>query len=93
MGSHWVDRFAPELAGATFTKTFLMGSYQRKIIFYEPMITQAYILSRPQATFPIKQPQAFAQKGYYPTTYRIEYDEKAKEYRMALMDFVLREAE
>jgi hypothetical protein len=93
MGSHWVDRMASELSGATFTQTFLMGSYQRKIIFYEPMITRAYILSRPQATFPIKQPQAFAQKGYYPTNYRIEYDDKAKEYRIALMDFILREAE
>ncbi len=93
MGSHWVDRFAPELGGATFTQTFLMGSYEHKVIFYEPMITLAYILSRPQATFPIKQPQAFAQKGYYPTSYRIEHDDKAKEYRIALMDFVLREAE
>ena len=70
-----------------------MGSYQRKIIFYEPMITRAYILSRPQATFPIKQPQAFAQKGYYPTNYRIEYDDIAKEHRIALIDFILREAE
>lgn len=93
MGSHWVDRMSPELAGATFTHTFLMGSYQRKIIFYEPMITREYILSRPQATFPIKQPQAFAQKGHYPTSYRIEYDDKAKEYRISLTDFVLREAQ
>ncbi len=93
MGSHWIDRFTPELAGATFTHTFLMGSYQHKIIFYEPMITRNYLLSRPQVTIPIKQPQAFAQKGYYPTNYRIEYDDKAKEYRVALTDFLLREAE
>ncbi len=93
MGSHWIDRFTPELAGATFTHTFLMGSYQHKVIFYEPMITRDYLLSRPRVTIPIKQPQAFAQKGYYPTSYRIEHDEKAKEYRVALMDFVLREAE
>jgi hypothetical protein len=70
-----------------------MGTYQHKVIFYEPMMTRAYILSRPQTTIPIKQPQAFAQKGYYPTSYRIEYDDKAKEYRVALTDFILREAE
>ncbi len=93
MGAHWVDRTAPELHGATFTQTFLMGSYQHKVIFYEPMVSLAYLLSRPQATIPIKQPQAVAQAGYYPTNYRIAYDDKAKEYRVALLDFTLRQAE
>ncbi len=93
MGSHWIDMFAPELAGATFTHTFLMGSYAHKVIFYEPMITREYLLSRPRVTIPIKQPRAFAQRGHYPTSYGIEYDDKVKEYRVSLTDFVLREAE
>jgi hypothetical protein len=92
MGTHWVDKTSPELNGGSFTQTLLMGSYQHKVVFYELMITLAYLLDNPKATIPVKQPEAFAQRGYYPTNYRIEYDEQAKEYRVALADFTMQEA-
>ena len=40
MGGHWVDPKAPELNGQVFTKTFLYGSYNGKMIHFEPMITK-----------------------------------------------------
>jgi hypothetical protein len=93
MGVHWVDKTSPELNGGPFTQTFIFGSYARKVNFYEPMITLDYLLSKPQVTFPVKQSAAVGQEGYYPTSYRIEYDAKAKEYRVALLDFTMRKAQ
>jgi hypothetical protein len=88
-----VDKTSPELNGGPFTQTFIFGSYARKVNFYEPMITLDYLLSKPQVTFPVKQSAAVGQEGYYPTSYRIEYDAKAKEYRVALLDFTMRKAQ
>ncbi len=93
MGVHWVDKTSPELNGGEFTQTFIFGSHARKVIFYEPMITLEYLLSKPQATFPVKQSAAVGQDGYYPTNYRIEYDAQAKEYRVTLLDFTMRKAQ
>jgi hypothetical protein len=91
MGTHWVDVTSPELSGGEFTQTFIYGTYQHKVVFYEPMVTLDYLLSRPQATIPVQQPQFFGQAGYYPLNYRIEYDAKAKEYRVALIDLTQRQ--
>jgi hypothetical protein len=44
MGAHWIDFTTPELNGQPFTQTFLYGSYNGKVIFYEPMITKAFHL-------------------------------------------------
>jgi hypothetical protein len=93
MGTHWVDVTSPELSGADFTQTFIYGSYEHKVVFYEPMVTLDYLLSRPQVTLPVKQPGAVDQTGCYPQNYRIEYDPKAKEYRVALIDLTLRQGQ
>ncbi|MGI8637700.1 MAG: hypothetical protein ACR2KZ_20055, partial [Segetibacter sp.] len=39
MGKHFVDIASPELNGQPFTQTFIYGSYDSKVTFYEPMIT------------------------------------------------------
>lgn len=36
MGAHWVDKTAPELQGKPFTVTFIYGTYDGKVTFYEP---------------------------------------------------------
>ncbi|RYY10158.1 MAG: hypothetical protein EOO04_37320, partial [Chitinophagaceae bacterium] len=38
MGAHWVDPTSPEFSGKPFTQTFIYGSYNGKVNFYEPMI-------------------------------------------------------
>mgnify|MGYP000951873477 CR=1 FL=1 len=71
MGNHWIDATSPELNGQTFTETFLYGSYNGKMIFYEPMITKAFLQSTSNYERDIPQPAKFQQDGYYPTKMRI----------------------
>lgn len=92
MGVHWLDVRSPELQGLlghpgayqAFTKTFIYGSWDGQFIFYEPMVTRAYLLSHPDVVTPISVPALYPQPGYYPTAYRVTYDARAKEYRVAL---------
>ena len=92
MGGHWVDPGAHEFHGEAFTSTFIYGTHDSEIIFYEPMITVAYLKSKPDATIPLKVPQTYEQAGYYPTSYSIRYDAKRKEYTVALEGMTLRPA-
>jgi hypothetical protein len=55
------------------------------------MITLAYLQSRPDSCVPIKQPEAFATEGYYPTSYCIRYLPDGR-YTVSLEDFVHRAA-
>jgi Domain of unknown function (DUF5602) len=90
MGKHWVDITSPELNPvnpAPFTTTFIYGSYNGKVIFHEPMITRAYLLSKPDTTISIRQPVAFAQPGHYPTKYQITFDNAKKQWRIILKGF------
>ena len=100
MGLHWIDARTPEIQAMAgnpqgykpFTKTFIYGSWNGEFIFAEPMITRAYLLEKRAGTSgrdeDITVPQAiFAQPGYYPASYRITYDAKAREYRIALIQF------
>jgi hypothetical protein len=71
MGCHWVDFTSPELNGQAFTQTFIYGSYDGKVTFYEPMITEAFIKANPSFERAIPQPTKFQKTGYYPTKLRI----------------------
>ena len=95
MGNHLVDSRTPELVteGRAFTHTFIFGAYDGQITFYEPMITLAYLQTRPDLCVPIKQPQAWETEGYYPTSYCIRYLADGERYTVSLEDFVHRTAE
>jgi Domain of unknown function (DUF5602) len=80
MGSHWIDPTSPEFNGHAFTKTYIYGFYDGKMAFFEPMITKAYLESKPNATETVKMPQAFQKSGYYPGSYTVGYDAATKEY-------------
>lgn len=93
MGAHWADPTSPELApppnNKIFTRTFLYGSYDGHMIFFEPMITKVHVESVKTApgnliVSPIKLPASYEHPGYYPTQYTIQWDGAAKEYRIAL---------
>lgn len=94
MGKHWVDRFAPELQRDEhhhpFTHTFIFGSYNGEVTFYEPMITLDYLLRKQNEQFNIKQPAAWQTPGYYPTKYSIRYDEQKRDIIVLLEGFVKR---
>src|SRR5260370_611712 len=74
MGSHWVDLLSPEFNGGAFTRTFIYGSYNAKLVFESISITRAYLISSNSINdmMPIRQPAASQKDGYYPTYYRIE---------------------
>ena len=84
MGVHWVDTGAGELKGEPFTATFIIGSYDEQINFLEPMITRAFLASRPVLTRPVPQPAAYAREGWYPTTWSVRWDEQRGEYLVLL---------
>jgi hypothetical protein len=82
MGLHWIDVTSPELNGEPFTATFIYGSYDGKVIFAEPMITNAFLESKPNFTRELPK----AQQGYNPGSYRVYWNAARKEYRVALTD-------
>jgi hypothetical protein len=87
MGKHWVDPYSGEFQeGGTFTHTFIYGSYDKQITFYEPMITKDFLLTKPTVSFPILQPEAFQKAGYYAGKYSVKYDSVKKEYQISLDD-------
>ena len=90
MGAHWVDPASHEFHGHDFTRSLLYGSYDGQIIFVEPMITRAYLLTRPDVTEPLKLPARYGKSGYYPTRYSVRYDPTKKEYTVALEGMTLR---
>jgi hypothetical protein len=103
MGVHWTDMRSPELQGLLgkpeayrpFTATFIHGSWDGRLVFWEPMITRAHILAKKTATdpavrdeiIPIPTPARYQTPGYYPGAYRITWDAQAREYRIALTKF------
>jgi hypothetical protein len=91
MGAHWVDVTSPEFQGKPFTITFIYGSYDGTVHFWEPMVSLAFLQTKPDFNAEIKQPQAYPQRGYYyPLKYSVRYDTASQEYRIALDELTLR---
>ena len=90
MGLHWIDPASPELNGQKFTRTFIYGSWNGKTIFWEPMVTREFILSKPSFQTPVMQPERVATPGYYPKGYSVRWDEQKREYRIALTELAMR---
>jgi hypothetical protein len=90
MGSHLANPQSRELHGHPFTRTFLYGSYDGRVIFYEPMIARSFLESKQNVTEYIKLPARYPKPGYYPTKYSVKYDPKSKEYTVTLEGMTLR---
>lgn len=71
MGAHWVDGTSPELNGQPFTQTFLFGSYDGEVTFYEPMITLEFLKNTTNFQRPIPQPAKVQKTGWYPTIMKV----------------------
>lgn len=91
MGVHWIDPTGDEFSAKGFSKTFIYGAYDGKVIFYEPMLTTAYIKATQDEVTPIKQPQKVAQAGYYPGAYRVRYNATDKQYEIALDQLAMKQ--
>jgi hypothetical protein len=81
MGRHWVDSTSHEFRGEAFDRTFIYGTSAGKMVFLEPMITLAYLKSKPSnATQTVKMPTAYPVSGkFYPSKYTVNYDPSTKE--------------
>jgi hypothetical protein len=92
MGNHLIDQTSAEFNGKKFTRTWIYGVYDGRVTFFEEMVTRDYLLSQPNACFPLKSPAAVAVSGYYPTQSCIRYFPQANEYTVSMEGFVLRES-
>lgn len=93
MGAHWFDMLDPEFNGSTFTQTFIWGSNNGKFIFWEPMITHNYLMTKPNSEKALRQPAAFQQDGWYPGSYAVSYSSSLKEYTIALSNLSFKKGE
>lgn len=84
MGAHAIDPQSPEFNKQPFTKTFIYGFYDGSIAFLEPMVTKAFLETKPNITEPVKLPRSYSQRAYYPTQYTVKYDESRREYVISL---------
>ena len=92
MGNHLIDLTGPEFNKQTFTRSWIYGVYDGKVIFYEEMVTRAHLLSKPNACTPIKSPKAVEVTGFYPTVSCIRDNPASGEYTVSMERFVLRNA-
>jgi Domain of unknown function (DUF5602) len=93
MGIHWANFSSPELQPGKFNKIFLFGSFNGRMLFWEPMITQKFLQKKiADYSEVISQPAAYPKSGYYPMTYSIKYDQERKEFDISLDDLVYRES-
>jgi hypothetical protein len=90
MGAHAIDPNADEFAKKSFTKTFIYGFYDGAMIFLEPMITKAYLESKPDDLVQVAVPKQYPAHGYYPTQYVVKYDQAHGEYLISLTGLVRR---
>jgi len=90
MGKHWIDVTSGELNGQKFTQTFIYGSYDSKVVFYEPMITLDFLKKTSKFERPIPVPAKFQKPGYYPTKMRVVKHDGVTE--VLLDGFVKRQA-
>jgi len=92
MGNHLIDLTGAEFNKQPFTRSWIYGVYDGKVIFYEEMVTRAHLLSKPNTCTPIKSPKAVATRGYYPTVSCIRHNLATGEHTVSMESFVLREA-
>ncbi len=92
MGNHLIDTTGPEFQNQPFTRSWIYGVYDGRVIFYEAMVTRAYILSKPNGCLPIKAPKAVAVAGFYPTQYCVRHNAATREYSVSMEKFTRRDA-
>lgn len=90
MGTHWLNPASPELPPSfqPFTHTFIFGSNNGHVHFYEPMITRAFLLSGNSVSKSFPVPTLYTPVNkYYPSVYKIWKEESNSRIYVALTDF------
>jgi hypothetical protein len=84
MGIHWINPTSPEFHGLGFTKTFILGSWNGRVTFFEPMVTQAYLLGKPDDLTELPSAPRYEPAGWYPRAYRVRWDAGSREWHVAI---------
>lgn len=92
MGNHLVDLSSHEFHGSVFDRTWIYGSYDGRITFYEEMVTHDFLADRPHTCLDIKVASAFEVAGWYPTRSCYGSDAATGEQTVSIEGFVYREA-
>lgn len=90
MGKHWLDPRSPELNGGPFSQTFIYGSYEGKISFYEPMLSRSWLLSINDFERSIPAPAKVQRSGWYPQI--LQCTQTGGNVQIILKNFVYRTA-
>lgn len=92
MGNHLVDPTGPEFHGAPFTRSWIYGAYEGRIIFYEEMLSLEYLTSEPNECFPIKTVPEVEISGYYPSQVCTRFSPADSSVSVSIEGFTFREA-
>lgn len=90
MGTHYADMTSEQLKPGKFDNIFLFGAHNGNILFWEPMLTRDYLLSKPDFSARIPQPKAYPVSGYYPLSYSVKYDKTTHNIDVSLDELTLR---
>lgn len=90
MGAHAIDPKAREFSKMPFGKTFIYGFYDGQMIFLEPMMTKAFLETKPNETDRVKLPKTYYKHAYYPTSYSVNYNAAGREYEISLEGLIYR---
>jgi len=88
MGVHYADLTSDELSETPWKKTFIYGFYDGQMAFWEPMIANSFLETKPNTTTAIKLPASYAKSGYYPSAYSVNYGDG--EYSVSLNGLAFR---
>jgi hypothetical protein len=94
MGVHLLDGSDQSLVPGkyNFQQIIVEGVWDGRYTFTEPMITREWLLTQPTLQGNLKQPQAYQQTAYYPTTYSVHVDPQTRDYVIALTGLTPRQA-
>lgn len=88
MGKHWVPKDF-QTGYNPFTHVMILGSYEQKNNFIEPMVTIEFLLSGQDFGGEYSQPETFEEAGNnYPAQYNIYHDETTGNIYVSLSDFI-----
>jgi hypothetical protein len=84
MGVHAIDPSASEFHNQPFAATFIYGYYNKQQTFIEPMVSLAYLKSKPSFSAPVPRPASYTKPGAYPSIYGVKYDSARNVYEVML---------
>ena len=86
MGMH--SLLTSELAGTTpFSGTMVLGFYDARPIFFEPMVAKARLMEKRTFAIPLVTPAGLAAGVHYPTRFEAVYDASIPGYRFVFSGF------